>query len=245
MRLFSLFFSLLFASPVFADFDAGLKAYKNGDYEQAFKEWQVSADSGDLASQRNLGHLYRLGKGVQQDLTQAAFWYYTAAKGGSDSAQYNLGVMYLRGEGIPRNEEEGVLWLERAAEQNNTKAVQKLKHMKTDAGYEPPDEEELFRPVKSPKKQPLPVKMTTVSKKEPPLYAHLASYFDQSALEKGWNELKTLHPDLARFKTVETRVRLPEKGLYIRLYVKGKPDEIRKICEELNAAKQYCLVSYP
>ena len=169
MRLF--FILCLFISfPALADFEAGLKAYREGDYASAFTEWQTAADRGDTEAQRNLGHLYRWGKGVQQDLTQAAFWYYTAAKGGSDSAQYNLGVMYLRGEGIPRNEEEGVLWLERAAEQNNKEAVERLAHLKTETENELPREEELFRPVRSAKKGALPGKMTTVSKKEPPFW---------------------------------------------------------------------------
>lgn len=243
MRLFLMLW-LLFAFPAYADFDSGLKAYNGGDYETAFKEWQTAADQGNIEAQRNLGHLYRWGKGVQQDLTQAAFWYYTAAKGGSDSAQYNLGVMYLRGEGIPRNEEEGVLWLERAAEQNNREAVERLAHLKTETDFELPAEEELFRPVKSAKKGALPGKMTTVSKKEPPLYAHLASYFDQETLEKGWKKLKAAYPELAKFKTLETRVSL-QKGRYIRLYIKGKPEEIRKTCDSLNAKKQYCLISYP
>lgn len=243
MRFF-LILCLFVSLPAFADFETGLKSYKEGDFASAFKEWQTAADQGNIEAQRNLGHLYRWGKGVQQDLTQAAFWYYTAAKGGSDSAQYNLGVMYLRGEGIPRNEEEGVLWLERAAEQNNDEAVRKLAHLKTETENELPNEAELFRPVKSPKKGALPGKMTTVSKKEPPLYAHLASYFDQETLEKGWTKLKAAYPELAKFKTVETRVSL-QKGRYIRLYIKGKSDAVRKTCETLNAKKQYCLISYP
>ena len=90
-----------------------------------------------------------------------------------------------------------------------------------------------------------PVKMMTVSKKEPPLYAHLASYYTQETLEKGWKELKQTFPELTRFKTVETQVTLPEKGKYIRLYIKGKAADIRNVCGLLNEKKQYCLISYP
>ena len=77
------------------------------------------------------------------------------------------------------------------------------------------------------------------------LYAHLASYYTQETLEKGWKELKQTFPGLERFKTVETQVTLPEKGKYIRLYIKGKPADIRHICARLNENKQYCLISYP
>ena len=88
--------------PAFATFEAGQKAFIHGNYDKAFLQWRQAAEEGDLTAQRNIAHLYRWGKGVPQDLTQAAFWYYMAARGGLDTAQYNLGVMYLRGEGVPR-----------------------------------------------------------------------------------------------------------------------------------------------
>ena len=173
---------------------------------------------------------------------------YTAAKGGLDTAQYNLGVMYLRGEGVPRNEEEGIIWLERAAEQNNEKAKKKLAHLKIEIDHELPTEEDLLKPVKhkpQPSSKSPSIKVMTVSRKEPPLYAHLASYYTQETLEKGWEELKQTFPELSKFKTLETQVTLPEKGKYIRLYIKGKPEEIKQVCSLLNAKKQYCLISYP
>ena len=154
--------------------------------------------------------------------------------------------MYLRGEGVPRNEEEGIVWLERAAEQNNELAKNKLAHLKVEIDHELPTEDELLQPVKTNKvKQKKPVKMATAVKKEPPLYAHLASYHTQETLEKGWQELKRTFPDLTAFKTVETHITLPEKGKYIRLYIKGRADSVRRICEQLNEKKQYCLISYP
>ena len=239
--------SLLLSFPVFASFEDGQKSFAKGSYDQAFEHWRQAADEGDLTAQRNIAHLYRWGKGVPQDLTQAAFWYYTAAKGGLDTAHYNLGVMYLRGEGVPRNEEEGIVWLQRAAEQGNKRAKNKLEHLKAEIDHELPTEDELLQPVKTKKvKVPeKPVKMTTSVKKEPPLYAHLASYYTQETLEKGWRELKATFPELATFKTVETQVSLKEKGNYIRLYIKGDADKIHRVCEHLNEKKQYCLVSYP
>ena len=148
--LFFLFLSL----PAYASFEDGQKAFANGNYDRAFKEWHQAAEDGDLTAQRNIAHLYRWGKGVPQDLTQAAFWYYTAARGGLDSAQYNLGVMYLRGEGVPRNEEEGIVWLQRAAEQNNDRAKKKLAHLKVEIDHELPTEADLLQPVKNKKLKP-------------------------------------------------------------------------------------------
>ncbi len=241
-------FAILFCTQAFASLEAGQKAFIQGDYNKAFEQWRQAAEQGDLTAQRNIAHLYRWGKGVPQDLMQAAFWYYTAAKGGLDTAQYNLGVMYLRGEGVPRNEEEGIIWLERAAEQNNEKAKKKLAHLKIEIDHELPTEEDLLKPVKhkpQPSSKSPSIKVMTVSRKEPPLYAHLASYYTQETLEKGWEELKQTFPELSKFKTLETQVTLPEKGKYIRLYIKGKPEEIKQVCSLLNAKKQYCLISYP
>lgn len=246
MKTLLILISLLCAFPASASFEDGQKAFAHGSYDKAFDYWRQAAEEGDLTAQRNIAHLYRWGKGVKQDLTQAAFWYYTAAKGGLDTAQYNLGVMYLRGEGVPRNEDEGIIWLQRAAEQNNESAKKKLAHLKVEIDHELPTEDELLQPVKSKKIKPEKnVKMTTAVKKEPPLYAHLASYHTQETLEKGWRELKQTFPELTAFKTVEAHVTLPEKGKYIRLYVKGQADSVRRICEMLNEKKQYCLISYP
>ena len=240
--LFFVLTLLLVSTPAFADFDEGVRFYSNGDYERAFTEWHADAESGDAVAQRNLAHLYRWGKGVRQDLTQAAFWYFLAAKNGSPLAQYNLGIMYLRGEGVPLNEDEGRVWLERAAQQGLKKAKKKLDHLDEDEENEFVDEGlERRLPAPSGKAEKKPALVAV----ESPLYAHLASYYTQETLDKGWNELKERFPVLKSVKTVETHITLPKKGRYIRLYIKGKSDKIRKICAELNAGKQYCVVSYP
>ena len=69
---FLLLFLMIFSTPAFADFETGRKAFAAGDYERAFTEWQAAAEQGVASAQRNVGHLYRWGKGVSQDLTQGA-----------------------------------------------------------------------------------------------------------------------------------------------------------------------------
>lgn len=66
-------FVLLFCSQAFASLEDGQKAFVRGDYDKAFEQWRQAAEDGDLTAQRNVAHLYRWGKGVPQDLTQAAF----------------------------------------------------------------------------------------------------------------------------------------------------------------------------
>jgi TPR repeat protein len=41
--------------------------------------------------------MYENGRGVAQDLSQAAAWYYKAAQQGNDVAQCNLGFMFENG----------------------------------------------------------------------------------------------------------------------------------------------------
>jgi len=57
--------SLLFwPALVYADFQAGLAAYNQGDYATALKEWRPLAEQGYAPAQFNLGFLYDNGYGV-------------------------------------------------------------------------------------------------------------------------------------------------------------------------------------
>lgn len=54
--------------------------------------------------------MYHEGRGVAQNNTEAAHWYFEAAQQGNFNAQFNLELMYRNGEGVyPRlpNSEEG------------------------------------------------------------------------------------------------------------------------------------------
>ena len=103
------------SAPARADFDAGVRAYDAGDYEAAFQTWLPLARDGDPFAQRNLGHLYRLGRGVPQDFAVAANWYRRASDQGLVRAQANLANMYLRGQGVEQDTERAAAWFHRAA----------------------------------------------------------------------------------------------------------------------------------
>lgn len=102
-----------------ADFAAGLRSYETGDYFTAYKEWLPLAEAGDPAAQRNLGHLYRLGRGVTKDFVKALDWYRKSAEQGFSRAQANLGNMYLLGQGVPKDPATAARWFGRAAKQNH------------------------------------------------------------------------------------------------------------------------------
>lgn len=117
------------AAPSAAKFEEGVRAYDAGDYARAREVWLDLARQGDLAAQRNLGHLYRRGLGVAPDAQQAALWYRRAAERGLSTAQVNLGMLYLRGEGVRKDPAEAARWFMRAAGRGHAGAQYNLARM--------------------------------------------------------------------------------------------------------------------
>jgi len=108
--------TLTSASPVASqDFEAGFKAWEEGDYETAASEFRVLADQGDAMSQFFMGRFYASGAGVPHDEAEAAKWYQMAAEqeesqaldkrqtAGISLAQHSLGVAYANGVGVPQD----------------------------------------------------------------------------------------------------------------------------------------------
>jgi hypothetical protein len=61
-------------------------------FAQNFLEIKEKAAQGDAEAQYNLGLMYGLGKGVEQDFSQAKLWLEKAAAQGYAPAQNELGV---------------------------------------------------------------------------------------------------------------------------------------------------------
>ena len=108
-----------FVSVAEADIADGIIAYKQGDYDTAFKEFKPIAEQGFAGVQDLLGWMYYNGKGVPQDHTEALYWYRKAAEQDNANAQSKLGLMYHSGEGVPQNYKEAVKWYRKAAEQGD------------------------------------------------------------------------------------------------------------------------------
>ena len=87
----TLMLSFLFSSGVFADFEAGLDAYEQGDYATALKVFKKLAKQGDAAGQVGLGLMYNDGKGVTRDYQAAATWFRLAADQGDVFSQDVIG----------------------------------------------------------------------------------------------------------------------------------------------------------
>jgi hypothetical protein len=71
----------------------------------------VLAEMGADYAQFQVGTMYELGQGLDEDPVNAAKWYRKAAWQGLKAAQFYLGRMYLEGRGVPRNYAEAYVWL--------------------------------------------------------------------------------------------------------------------------------------
>ncbi|HHF7224569.1 TPA: tetratricopeptide repeat protein [Haemophilus influenzae] len=123
-----------FQSTAWADtpeqqFQQGLTAYEQSNYQTAFKLWLPLAEQGDANVQFNLGVMYAEGQGVKQDDFEAVKWYRKAAEQGDANAQAYLGLAYTEGRGVRQDYTEAVKWFRKAAEQGYAEAKFNLGHM--------------------------------------------------------------------------------------------------------------------
>ena len=95
---------------------SGYGAWSGGRYTAAVRHWRQDAEAGDAEAQLYLAFAYRIGKGVEKDMVEAARWYLAAAEQGVAEAQYELGLMYEVGIGVETDHGEANFWYGRALE---------------------------------------------------------------------------------------------------------------------------------
>ncbi|KAL1003447.1 sel1 repeat family protein, partial [Haemophilus influenzae] len=98
------FQSTAWADTLEQQFQQGLTAYEQSDYQTAFKLWLPLAEQGEADAQFSLGVMYAVGRGVKQDDFEAVKWYRKAAEQGDADAQVSLGVMYAVGRGVKQDD---------------------------------------------------------------------------------------------------------------------------------------------
>lgn len=86
----------LLASPLAADVKKGVDAWSTGDYSTAVAEWRGPAANGDADALFNLAQAYRLGRGVEADITRARELYAEAANKGHVKAADNYGLLLFQ-----------------------------------------------------------------------------------------------------------------------------------------------------
>jgi TPR repeat protein len=103
---------------------------ENEDYQNAFLWYSKYADKNNEIAQYNLGDLYMLGKGVEQNYSIGKKWIEKSANQGFAMAEYGLGYIFEHGLGVPVNEKEAIKWYIKAAEQDYSSAKEALKKFK-------------------------------------------------------------------------------------------------------------------
>lgn len=128
MRRFLLLAMLILAwtGAARADMEAGIEAYKRGDYGAARAAWAPLATAGDPEAQYFLGHLYANGQGVGRDPGKALILFRASALQGDPYGQFALGYVYEHGQGVEPDAGEAAHWYRAAAAQGNLAAQNNL-----------------------------------------------------------------------------------------------------------------------
>ncbi|MEO1840644.1 MAG: tetratricopeptide repeat protein, partial [Pseudomonadota bacterium] len=94
--------------PAFTD-DADA-AFAAGNFQKAFEIWLPRAYEGDTEAQFRVALMLDSGKGVVQNVREAAYWFTHAAELGHTGAQYRIGVIHLSGLGAPKDLARALGW---------------------------------------------------------------------------------------------------------------------------------------
>jgi len=86
------------------------------------KEVSDAAQSGDAKAAFYLGVMFRDGKGVEQDDTEAFKWFELGTRLGSASSQNSLGMRYQNGQGVDRDLRKAQELFIKADQQGDTDA---------------------------------------------------------------------------------------------------------------------------
>ena len=128
MKRFLLILALVvtLSSEAGADYQSGVVAFLDGDFNTAFQELKPLAEQSNANAQFFLGVMYGMGQGIRQDYAESLMWFRNAAEQGNPNAQACLGIMYGQGRGVKQDFAEAVKWYRKAADQGNANAQNNL-----------------------------------------------------------------------------------------------------------------------
>jgi len=100
---------------------------------------RAAALKGDAIAAYEVGVRFAEGKGVSQNLEEAAKWYDRAAQAGIIPAVFRLGTLYEKGMGVKKDVELARRYYLQAAERGNAKAMHNLAVLDADGGGKGPN----------------------------------------------------------------------------------------------------------
>ena len=89
------------------------------------------ATQGISVSQYNTGVNYSIGRGIEQDLEKAVYWYQRASEQGHSKAPFNIAIIYTDGIGLDPDPELGLKYFLMAEERNNLAAKKFLNYLRS------------------------------------------------------------------------------------------------------------------
>jgi len=111
------------SSSLLADYEDGINAAFDGNFDTAFHEFSIAAEEGLDLAQYNLAILYFTGQGVKRDMALAFKWTLAAAEQGHTNAQFNLASLYSEGDGTRKDMDKAVEWFTSAARAGHPNAA--------------------------------------------------------------------------------------------------------------------------
>jgi TPR repeat protein len=87
------------------------------NYPEAFRWYRFAAERGHRIAQNNLGHMLRMGLGVERNPGEAMKWFEQSAAQNYSGAKANIALLYCNGEGVERNIALCAKWTAEAADE--------------------------------------------------------------------------------------------------------------------------------
>lgn len=97
-------------TAVRGNIDIAFAALEAKEFEFAFNEFTMLAQSGSADAQLVLATMYKRGEGVAQSYEAALSWYYAAALQNNGVALAALGAMFVDGKGVKPDLNEAYKW---------------------------------------------------------------------------------------------------------------------------------------
>ncbi len=119
-----------------------------GNFKEAYNQYKLAADNGNVLAMYNMGVFHENGKGVVKDSYAASLYYDLAAKRGHDGALYALGNLYENGKAVDKNLETAKRYYTQSADKGNTLAKQALNRLSSTSSI----------PIKTVPAPPTPIK---------------------------------------------------------------------------------------
>ena len=107
------------------------------DHAESFKWALKAAQRGHMVAQHNVATAYFHGRGVEENLEQARYWYGRAAEQGFAHSEWMMGHIYYEGLGVPANRDEAVKWLSKSLAQGHVPTMLTLAEMYTNTSHVP------------------------------------------------------------------------------------------------------------